>query len=113
MYRAQVHRQVARNISSNGKVLECLVSGQGLGCSQILLENPVLIFRLAVRRRATGDVDPVSRHQRAVSGGQIGYYQELRVQCAGSGGPALWRSVPARSTIAKQISWSASTRDAR
>ena len=43
MYRAQVHSQAA-SISSSGKVLECLVSRQGSGRTQILLENLMLIF---------------------------------------------------------------------
>lgn len=57
MYRAQVHSQAASDISSSGKVLECLVSRQGLGRSQILLENPMLIFDwwcAVVLRRSLG-----------------------------------------------------------
>lgn len=53
MYRAQVRNQAASHISSSGKVLECLVSRQGLGRKQILTANPVLIFGQAVRRSAT------------------------------------------------------------
>lgn len=88
MYRAQEHRQAAPKVSSSGKVLECLVSGQGLGCSRMLMENPVLIFRLAVRRRSTEDADPVSRRQSPVPKWRAKWrakwlpvdYQERRVQ---------------------------------
>jgi len=38
------HSQAASNISSSGKVQECLVTRQGLGRTQMLLENPLLIF---------------------------------------------------------------------
>jgi hypothetical protein len=39
-----VHSQAASNISSSGRVLECWVSRQGLGRTQILLEILMLIF---------------------------------------------------------------------
>ena len=50
MYRAQVHNQAGSDISSNGKVPECLVSSRGLGRTLTLLENLMLIFDLAVHR---------------------------------------------------------------
>lgn len=49
------HSQAASNISSSGMVQECLVSRQGLGRTQMLLENPLLIFDwlcAAVQRRS-------------------------------------------------------------
>lgn len=45
--------------------------------------QPILMGKSGVdlsTRGATEDVDPVLRHQRTVSGGQNGVYQELRVQ---------------------------------
>ena len=45
--------------------------------------QPILMGKSGVdlsTRGATGDVDPVLRHQRTVSGGQFGFYQVQRVQ---------------------------------
>jgi hypothetical protein len=79
-----VHSQAAPNISSSGKAVECLVSRQGLGRTQILLEILMLIFdwrcalvlRRSLRGWSSGPLVSLRwdwRHQRPVSGGQNGY----------------------------------------
>lgn len=105
MYRAQVYNQAASNISSSGKVLECLVSRQGLGRTQMLLENPLLIFDwlcAAVQRqslRGWRGCTVVDLFRWVGFGGTsalsvVGKMVIRPARATCSGGPALWREAP-------------------